>query len=116
MSEPDKISLRTESLEPHGTPTSGDLGTKILKEFGYVECPSWGARRTRNFRLDFEVSGGMASEVSNLDDLSSLTKAEAALGDGAVWLAAQMEAFQAAVRGAPLDVALGILARAAANQ
>ena len=54
--------------------------------------------------------------TESLDDSSSLTKAETALGDGEVWLAAQMEAFQAAVRGAPLDVALGILARAAAKQ
>src|SRR5262249_39004241 len=58
----------------------------------------------------------MVLEVSNLDDPFSLTQAEAAPGDGEVWLAAQMEAFQAAVRGAPLDVALSILTRTASKQ
>ena len=72
-----------------------------------------GAQRTPQLSVGFRGSRRNAPEESDLDDLSPLSKAEAALGDGAVWLAAQMEAFQAAVRGAPLDVALGILARAA---
>jgi hypothetical protein len=49
----------------------------------------------------------------DLNDPSSLAKTETALRESEILLYAQMEAFQAAIRGAPFDLALGILARTA---
>ncbi|HEX5452989.1 MAG TPA: GAF domain-containing protein [Stellaceae bacterium] len=62
----------------------------------------------------------LESELQHLDllarqaaDLIERVEAERALRDSGAWLAAQKEAFQSAVNGAPLDVSLGILTRAA---
>jgi GAF domain-containing protein len=47
---------------------------------------------------------------------AALRESEAALRDSEVWLAAQKEAFQAAVNDAPLEVSLDILVRTAVKQ
>jgi signal transduction histidine kinase/CheY-like chemotaxis protein len=49
-------------------------------------------------------------------DMTERKRVETVLRDTATWLAAQKEAFQAAVNNAPLAVSLGILARAVVEQ
>jgi hypothetical protein len=47
---------------------------------------------------------------------AALRESKAALRDSEFWLAAQKEAFQAAVNGATLEASLGILVRTAVEQ
>src|SRR5262245_13210665 len=47
---------------------------------------------------------------------AALRESEAALWESEVWLAAQKDAYQAAINGAPLDASLGILVGTAVEQ
>jgi hypothetical protein len=63
----------------------------------------------------FEV-GKNALEQEMQETTAALYASEAALRESEVWLAAQKEAFKAALNGASLETSLGILARTAAEQ
>jgi two-component sensor histidine kinase len=47
---------------------------------------------------------------------AALRESETTLRDSEIWLAAQKEAFQSAINGAPLEASLGVLIRAAVEQ
>ncbi|MFO1498191.1 MAG: chemotaxis protein CheB [Verrucomicrobiota bacterium] len=59
---------------------------------------------------------GISGVVITFVDITARARIERSLLESRTWLAAQKEAFEAAVKGAPLPVSLGLLVRSAATQ